>query len=207
MISYAMDHPPPSTFVLITGDRDFAYALSMLRNRRYEVVLLAPSLPAVHTSLTSQASIIFDWNSDILGKIATGATQTLPRQSISVAGQPPASPQSTSPLFASKPDHTLKGSANFVGDWVHNLRNSQDVSRSALEGNVQRTDVLCFDEDGSLDPIAVPPPDFAVVDKLNWWTTLTRQPFRSILDQGNIGLSITKLSVRHLLTAEWICSG
>jgi hypothetical protein len=205
MISYAMDHPPPSTFILITGDRDFAYALSMLRNRQYEVVLLAPSLPTVHTSLQSQASIIFDWNSEILGKIATGATQTLPRrQSISVAGQPLASPHSASALSASKLDHTLKGS---VGHWIQNLN---DVSRSSVEGNPQRTDVLCFDQDGSPDPIAGPLPDFApspVADKLNWWTTLTRQPFRQILDQGNIGLSITKFIVRHLLTVEWRCSG
>ncbi|KAG6891030.1 hypothetical protein C0992_010692 [Termitomyces sp. T32_za158] len=65
MLAYAIDNPPPSTIILISGDRDFAYAVSILRLRRYRVVII--SLPGVHTSLKTQASIFLDWNNDVLG--------------------------------------------------------------------------------------------------------------------------------------------
>lgn len=65
MLAYAIDNPPPSTIILISGDRDFAYAVSVLRLRRYRVVII--SLPGVHTSLKTQASIFLDWNNDVLG--------------------------------------------------------------------------------------------------------------------------------------------
>ncbi|KAJ6486081.1 hypothetical protein C8R47DRAFT_1128944 [Mycena vitilis] len=64
MLAYAMDHPAPATLILISGDRDFAYAVSILRLRRYEVVII--SLMA-HVSLKSQASACLDWNIDVMG--------------------------------------------------------------------------------------------------------------------------------------------
>ncbi|KAF8969794.1 limkain-b1-type NYN domain-containing protein, partial [Flammula alnicola] len=59
MLAHAIDNPAPSTIVLITGDRDFAYAMSILRLRRYRIILL--TLPNAHSSLTAQASICMDW--------------------------------------------------------------------------------------------------------------------------------------------------
>ena len=64
MLAYAIDNPAPSTIVLISGDRDFAYALSILRFRRYRIVLIP--LPNAHQSLRAQASISFDWVSEVL---------------------------------------------------------------------------------------------------------------------------------------------
>ncbi|KAJ7665110.1 NYN domain-containing protein [Mycena polygramma] len=64
MLAYAMDHPAPATLILISGDRDFAYAVSILRLRRYEVVVI--SLMG-HVSLKSQASACLDWNIDVMG--------------------------------------------------------------------------------------------------------------------------------------------
>jgi len=64
MLAYAIDNPPQCTIILISGDRDFAYALSVLQLRRYRVVLVA--LSNAHASLTSQASLTFDWNRDII---------------------------------------------------------------------------------------------------------------------------------------------
>ncbi|KAG6813357.1 hypothetical protein H0H92_011905, partial [Tricholoma furcatifolium] len=63
MLAYAIDNPAPSTIILISGDRDFAYAVSVLRLRRYRVMII--SLPTVHTSLRMQASTFVDWN-DVL---------------------------------------------------------------------------------------------------------------------------------------------
>ncbi|KAH7930845.1 DUF537-domain-containing protein [Leucogyrophana mollusca] len=66
MLAFAIDHPAPATIMLISGDRDYAYAVSTLRLRRYRVVLIVP--PIVHPSLQAQASIIVDWSFGILGR-------------------------------------------------------------------------------------------------------------------------------------------
>ena len=74
MLAHAIDNPAPSTIVLISGDRDFAYALSILRLRRYHVVLI--TLSNAHPSLRAQTSLCFDWVSDILEPV----DETLPQQ-------------------------------------------------------------------------------------------------------------------------------
>ncbi len=70
MLTYAIDNPAPATVVLISGDRDFVYAVSVLRLRRYRVVVVAPN--SAHTSLKSQASVVLDWEAHIMRR-------TLPR--------------------------------------------------------------------------------------------------------------------------------
>ena len=50
---------------MITGDRDLAYGLAMLRMRSYRVVLISPA--GSHPDLTSQASVHLDWSRTILG--------------------------------------------------------------------------------------------------------------------------------------------
>ncbi|OJT14135.1 hypothetical protein TRAPUB_9246 [Trametes pubescens] len=64
MLTYAIDNPAPATVVLISGDRDFVYAVSVLRLRRYRVVVVAPY--TAHGSLKSQASAVLDWEADIM---------------------------------------------------------------------------------------------------------------------------------------------
>lgn len=64
MMAYAIDNPAPCTIVLITGDRDFSYAMSILKLRRYRIVLI--TLPNAHASLTFQACICFDWFNDVV---------------------------------------------------------------------------------------------------------------------------------------------
>ncbi|KZT28244.1 hypothetical protein NEOLEDRAFT_1175994 [Neolentinus lepideus HHB14362 ss-1] len=66
MLIFAMDHPPPATIILISGDSDFEYAVSTLRMRGYYIVLIAPK--AVSASLESVASLVLHWDSDVLGK-------------------------------------------------------------------------------------------------------------------------------------------
>ena len=72
MLAYAIDNQAPSTIVLISGDRDFAYGLAMLRLRRYRVVLI--TLSNAHPSLRAQASLCFDWISDVLEPVDQGPT-------------------------------------------------------------------------------------------------------------------------------------
>ncbi|KAH9483748.1 hypothetical protein JR316_0003224 [Psilocybe cubensis] len=64
MLAHALDNPVPSTIILITGDRDFAYAMSILRLRRYRLVLV--TLPHAHPSLTSQASVCLRWTDIVM---------------------------------------------------------------------------------------------------------------------------------------------
>lgn len=67
MLAFALDNPSPATIVLISGDRDFVYALSTLRNRRYTVVLIVPNRGA-HIILKSQANAILEWRYDVLNQ-------------------------------------------------------------------------------------------------------------------------------------------
>ncbi|KAJ7597846.1 NYN domain-containing protein [Mycena floridula] len=69
MLAHAIDNPGPYTFILISGDRDFAYAAAILRLRQYRVVVISPTLHCVHASLKSQASLCLDWTIDIMSKI------------------------------------------------------------------------------------------------------------------------------------------
>lgn len=64
MMAHAIDTPAPSTIILISGDRDFVYAVSILSLRRYRVVLLAPR--AAHSSLKAQANVVYSWPEDFL---------------------------------------------------------------------------------------------------------------------------------------------
>ncbi|KAH0584274.1 hypothetical protein H2248_009822 [Termitomyces sp. 'cryptogamus'] len=64
LIAFAIDHPTPATIFLISGDRDFAYAVSTLRHRKYKVVILCP--PDAHSSLVAQADVHLDWNAKVL---------------------------------------------------------------------------------------------------------------------------------------------
>lgn len=67
MLAFAIDHPPPATIVIISGDRDFVYAISTLRNRRYGIVLIVPNSGAP-IILKSQANAILEWRYDILNQ-------------------------------------------------------------------------------------------------------------------------------------------
>jgi hypothetical protein len=63
-MAHIMDNPAPGTITLITDDRDFAYLVAIVRMRRYRMVTIVH--PNHHSSLQQQASVILDWNSDIL---------------------------------------------------------------------------------------------------------------------------------------------
>ena len=64
-MAFIKDNSPRATVILISGDRDFAYLLSTVRWRKYNVVLISDS-SMTHESLTAQASVIYDWQSDVL---------------------------------------------------------------------------------------------------------------------------------------------
>jgi hypothetical protein len=75
-MAYAMDNDPPFTIILITGDRDFAYLVSILTLRQYDVVVIVP--PNHHISLTYQASAVLDWNTQIMQQPSNPLLQHYP---------------------------------------------------------------------------------------------------------------------------------
>ena len=64
ILAFAVDHPSPATIFLITGDRDYTYAVSTLKLRKYEVILVVPSSTSPY--LESQASLVIDWGAAVL---------------------------------------------------------------------------------------------------------------------------------------------
>ena len=73
MMAHAIDNPAPTTMVLISGDRDFIYTVSILSLRRYRVVLLAPC--AVYTGIKAQVNAVYRWPDDFLPKPPPPAPQ------------------------------------------------------------------------------------------------------------------------------------
>jgi hypothetical protein len=63
ILTLIADNPPPMTIILVSGNRNFAYSLSVLRLRRYSTVLVAPlTKENVHQSLCNQADVVVDWS-------------------------------------------------------------------------------------------------------------------------------------------------
>lgn len=60
MFVFALDNPPPSTIVLISGDVDFAPALHVLGQRGYNVITVVPT-KCVNTALVSAGRLVWDW--------------------------------------------------------------------------------------------------------------------------------------------------
>ncbi|TRM61744.1 NYN domain-containing protein [Schizophyllum amplum] len=67
MMCYAWDNPLPCTIIVVSGDRDFAYAMAALRLRNYRIILISPAENNPHVSLHSQASRVYDWRTEVLG--------------------------------------------------------------------------------------------------------------------------------------------
>ncbi|XAR72905.1 hypothetical protein NMG60_11019702 [Bertholletia excelsa] len=61
MFLFALDNPPPSSIMLISGDVDFAPALHILGQRGYTVVLVIPSGKGVSSALSNAGRYVWDW--------------------------------------------------------------------------------------------------------------------------------------------------
>ncbi|KAL1741887.1 NYN domain-containing protein [Schizophyllum fasciatum] len=67
MILYACEAGVPATIVLISGDRDYAYAAACLRHRNHRIILISPAEQFPHISLRQQATRAYDWRTEVLG--------------------------------------------------------------------------------------------------------------------------------------------
>lgn len=68
MFLFALDNPPPSSIMLISGDVDFAPALHILGQRGYTVILVIPSGVGVSSALSNAGKFVWDWSSVARGE-------------------------------------------------------------------------------------------------------------------------------------------
>ncbi|KAL7002829.1 hypothetical protein U1Q18_003988 [Sarracenia purpurea var. burkii] len=68
MFLFALDNPPPSSIMLISGDIDFAPALHILGQRGYTVILVIPSGVGVSSALSNAGRFVWDWPSVARGE-------------------------------------------------------------------------------------------------------------------------------------------
>ncbi|CAM8941613.1 unnamed protein product [Rhodiola kirilowii] len=68
MFLFALDNPPPSTIMLISGDVDFAPALHILGQRGYTIILVIPSNVGVSSALSNAGRFVWDWQSVVRGE-------------------------------------------------------------------------------------------------------------------------------------------
>lgn len=68
MFLFALDNPPPSSIMLISGDVDFSTALHVLGQRGYTVILVIPSGVGVSSALSNAGTYVWDWSSVVRGE-------------------------------------------------------------------------------------------------------------------------------------------
>ncbi|PKI33518.1 hypothetical protein CRG98_046074 [Punica granatum] len=68
MFLFALDNPPPSSIMLISGDVDFAPALHILGQRGYTIILVIPSGVGVSSALCNAGKFVWDWPSVARGE-------------------------------------------------------------------------------------------------------------------------------------------
>ncbi|KAG2147326.1 NYN domain-containing protein [Suillus cothurnatus] len=169
MIAFAVDNPSPATIILIAGDRDYAYAVSTLRLRQYNVVLIVPPAPNIPQSLESQASVVVDWNFAILGKPTEANTAPNSDTASGDATQPastftPKKVAITTPETPVRPKfESVASRARSATQSTHNVPDVEQGSGSSLEehkvlSNESLVDgfVSCANEiqDATQDPFA-----------------------------------------------------
>ena len=77
MFLFALDNPPPSSIMLISGDVDFAPALHILGQRGYTVILVIPSWVGVSSALCNAGKFVWDWPSVARGEGFVPPARTL----------------------------------------------------------------------------------------------------------------------------------
>jgi hypothetical protein len=66
MFVFALDNPPPSSIMLISGNVNFSTALHILGQRGYSIILVTPK--DALAALTNAAKFVWDWPSVACGR-------------------------------------------------------------------------------------------------------------------------------------------
>lgn len=120
VMAFCLDNPAPCTIIILSGDRDFAYTVSLLRQRLYTVVMIVPPDNA-HISLIRSASVVINWRDILPVPKSSSLPSTLPstpskwRERTSTISpspnshyRPPSTRASMAPTVTTKQDATSK---------------------------------------------------------------------------------------------------
>ncbi|MCI22246.1 hypothetical protein A2U01_0043422, partial [Trifolium medium] len=91
MFLFALDNPPPSSIMLISGDVDFAPALHILGQRGYTIILVIPAGVGVSSALCNAvvSQSLSEYNSPHVSYLPTSLrSYSLPSGLNDVAGGP-----------------------------------------------------------------------------------------------------------------------
>ncbi|KAJ3050473.1 hypothetical protein HK097_008566 [Rhizophlyctis rosea] len=93
MMAFAIDNPAPAVIVLISGDGDFSYALSLLNGRHYTICVVVnhAQAPAV---LRTAATHVLNWRLDVL-KMAVKETPAPTQRAVKMHKTPVVSTNTT----------------------------------------------------------------------------------------------------------------
>jgi hypothetical protein len=138
MVLWALDHPPPAHFLLISGDRDFSNVLHRLKFRQYNI-MLATTITAKPT-LMNAASLVWDWASLARGQQLDPVPKAK-RQAI--LSPPPPLPLGTGPQYGQRQS------------WGEEESGDMRQRGGVWQGPQDRTDATGWGE----EPRRVQPPD------------------------------------------------
>jgi hypothetical protein len=170
MMAHAIDNPAPKTYILISGDRDFAYAISVLGLRGYQVILFSPS--TAHISLKSQAATCLDW-SEILGRSRAGSSRKPTQMQepvpspVSANVQPAPTLQERSTSFSDNNEHKLSSGDEDIINYLRTCRrrrqpsissgtSESSASESQMDNTTHSTAYFSVSEDRVFSPLPVP---------------------------------------------------
>ena len=88
MMTHAIDNPAPTTIILMSGDRDFMYAVSVLALRQHRVVVIAQR-DRTHFGLINQAEAVYQWPDDFLSDLSRASVGCAPGTGQRKAAQEP----------------------------------------------------------------------------------------------------------------------
>ncbi|KAI0687190.1 NYN domain-containing protein [Cytidiella melzeri] len=121
MMTFAMDNEAPATVIVLSGDRDFVYAISTLRLRGYHVVVIAPKQG--HINLRYRASEVLDWDVLVLqgghthSRRSSDATVPPPSSEASQGTRESTYASSSTSTALLSPLPKLANGQSFVDDW------------------------------------------------------------------------------------------
>ncbi|KAI5120219.1 hypothetical protein M0805_000034 [Coniferiporia weirii] len=128
LMIFALDAHGPTTIVLVTGDRDFTYAISVLRLRGHDIVLITPP-HATHHSLQHPANLVLNWKVDILEHPdpAEKLRTHLGKGGVS------ASPSVPGPAVVTPPHCSFENSPRLIGELTRTYVNGTNLSSKSNE--------------------------------------------------------------------------
>lgn len=137
IMAFALDVPPPARIVLLSGDRDFAYPLSLIRGRGYQVVLIVPPIGAVPI-LKASANHVARWRQDVLGMDRDGFgrpyEQSTPTKALPRSSSPGPHKSASTPQRPSTPTPINASSTAAARALATNTQNDVQAITSALSG-------------------------------------------------------------------------